>query len=306
MNLKFFAVIVSYNRSSLLERCLESIFNQTVMPCSVVVVDNASTDNTVAMLHDKQWVGSPRFQLLRLSENTGGAGGFGAGMEYAFSQGADWVWMMDDDAVPHPEALEKLMAAVKDVNALYGSLAVCGSETSWITPLTGFENKRTRRAADIPNIGSVEWLPFLGFTISKEVFSKLGLPDAGFFIAADDFEYSLRAQSHGVRRLIVGNSLIEHPRSEVYLVSIFGKEVTCLRLPPWKRYYDTRNRIFIARKYYGFRTITQTLPASFVRLYGTLRYEPYRLQQTWAFIAGCFDGILGFKGRRHSKWYIKP
>lgn len=77
-----------------------------------------------------------------------------------------------------------------------------------------------------------------------------------------------------------------------------------LQLPPWKRYYDTRNRLLIARKYHGYRLVTHTLPGSLVRLVFALWYEPHKLAQFWAFAAGLFDGLMGIKGKRHIWWRI--
>jgi hypothetical protein len=103
---------------------------------------------------------------------------------------------------------------------------------------------------------------------------------------------------------VAGKSHIEHPKSRPYQIKLPGYTLTALALPPWKRYYDTRNRLLIARKYYGFRLLTQTIPGSFVRLAAALLYEPRKLAQLWSFCAGMIDGLLGLKGRRHAKWGI--
>jgi GT2 family glycosyltransferase len=140
--------------------------------------------------------------------------------------------------------------------------------------------------------------------IHRELVETIGLPDAGYFIAADDIEYCIRAERSGAQLIVAGRSQIEHPKSEIYEVRLPGRRLICLRLPPWKRYYDTRNRLLIARKYYGIRLLTQTIPGSFVRLLATMLNEPCKGAQLWAFFAGMVDGLLGIKGRRHTKWGI--
>jgi GT2 family glycosyltransferase len=122
-----------------------------------------------------------------------------------------------------------------------------------------------------------------GFFISLDLVKMIGLPNKGYFLAADDVEYSMRAKKYGSQIFIVRDSILNHPLSDTYKISIGYRSLTNLRLIPWKRYYDTRNRIFIAKKYYGLRLYTQTIPASFLRLMATLIYETNRLKQAKAF-----------------------
>src|SRR4051794_13444369 len=100
------AVVVTYNRKVLLGRCLEALERQTRPPEAVLVVDNASTDRTaelVAAQSDARYV--------RLSRNGGGAEGFHHGVRIALAEEApDWLWLMDDDCIAAPDALERLLA----------------------------------------------------------------------------------------------------------------------------------------------------------------------------------------------------
>lgn len=300
------AIVVTYNRRELLQTCLRGIAAQTRIPDITIIVDNASTDCTSEWL--LRWLPDhlPKSKLLTLEENQGGAGGFAAGIQHAFDAGADWIWLMDDDAAPHPVALEELLLVATDPRNVYGSLATHGEATSWTTTLTGPPSRAVDKVSEIPEAAEVQSLPFLGFMIHRDLVQTIGLPDAGYFIAADDVEYCVRASRAGAKIIIAGKSHIEHPEAQRYTARVLGNDVTYLRLPPWKRYYDTRNRLLIARKYYGLRLLTQTVPGSFVRLFAALRYEPRKLGQLWAFSAGMFDGLLGIKGRRHAKWGIRP
>ena len=299
------AIIVTYNRKKLLERCLSAITTQTRRPDAVLVIDNASTDGTPAWLHKWMPLHLPQATLIALDQNTGGAGGFAAGMKLAFENGAEWVWMMDDDAEPHPEALEQLMRVATDPSHVYGSLAVCGDETSWLTTVLNPPLGEVERPEDVPEHAEVQSLPFLGFLIHRDLVARIGLPDTGYFIAADDVEYCIRAQRAGAKIIMAGRSRIEHPKSRPYKVKVLGRTLTCLALPPWKRYYDTRNRLLIARRHYGIKLFTQTIPGSLVRLFAALWQEPDRPAQLRAFCAGFWDGLWGIKGKRHEKWGIK-
>lgn len=298
-------VVVTYNRKALLEKCLTAIAAQTHQSDAVLVVDNASADGTQTWLAKWLPLYLPQAKLIVLPQNMGGAGGFSEGLKQANIDGAEWIWMMDDDAEPHPDALEELMRIVTGPHAVYGSLAVQGRETSWLTTVVEPPLGEINQSDKVPDRAVVQFLPFLGFLIHRDLVARIGLPDAGYFIAADDVEYCLRAQQTGAQIVIAGKSRIEHPKSSPYKIHMLGRSLTSLALPPWKRYYDTRNRLLNARKYYGTRLLTQTIPGSFVRLLATLLKEPHKLAQAHAFFAGFVDGLLGIKGKRHEKWGIR-
>ena len=75
----------------------------------MIVVDNAS-ERPHPRGARRRTRGLP-LQRIHLDENTGGAGGFRAGVEAAYEQGFDRIWLMDDDVVPAPDCLAVLMAA---------------------------------------------------------------------------------------------------------------------------------------------------------------------------------------------------
>ncbi len=100
------AVVVTWNRRDLLEESLEAVRGQTHRPAAIVVVDNASTDATEEFL-----AGQDGLDVVRLEQNTGGAGGFAVGIEKALTHEPDLLWLLDDDTVPGPEAAAALVQA---------------------------------------------------------------------------------------------------------------------------------------------------------------------------------------------------
>lgn len=297
--LVIFAVVVTYNRKELLIQCLSALENQTQTLSKIIIVDNASTDGTLQELYHSGLLENPCIQLLALEQNTGGAGGFSAGMKYAFEQGADYVWMMDDDAMPHLKALEELMKYATPQN-IFASLAIQEQQISWeMTVKTGDIWQTTHNPADILEKMEVYSLPFLGFMIHREIVEKIGLPETTFFIAADDTEYCLRAKQAGYKLYLSGRSLIEHPKAQHQEYKILGKKINYVSLPPWKRYYDTRNRIFIAKRYFGFKFYSQTLPSILFRLCISMIAEKNKFQQLKAYYWGVFDGLTTQGGKRH-------
>lgn len=75
-NPKVCAVVVTYNRKELLLNCLQFLIKQTYPISHIVVVNNASTDDTINFLEENGWINSEQFTLLTLPCNKGGAGAF--------------------------------------------------------------------------------------------------------------------------------------------------------------------------------------------------------------------------------------
>lgn len=113
------AIVVTYNRKELLRECLAALAAQTRPPDRVLVVDNASSDGTQAMVEAEY----EEVELLALPTNQGGAGGFHEGMKRAHVDGAEWLWLMDDDTIPRPDALAELLAAPARLGSLPTLLA---------------------------------------------------------------------------------------------------------------------------------------------------------------------------------------
>lgn len=300
------AVVVTYNRKALLERCLTVLSQQTRLPNTIIIVDNASMDGTSEMLAKNGWLDRTGIEIITMTENLGGAGGFARGIKYAIEMEADFCWVMDDDALPELDALEELLLNASDDGNLYGSVAVAqDNRLSWRLSRTDIIDKNKRNLQDydsVPQIAPVEFLPFLGLLISRRLVQHIGLPDEGFFLAADDVDFCCRAHRVGASIFAIGSSRLNHPAAELYSLQLPWLKLWSLKLPPWKRYYDVRNRLFVARNHYGWALYYQTIPGSILRLIGTLLYEKQRVEQIKAFWGGMVDGLLNRKGRRHELW----
>ncbi|MDR1798751.1 MAG: glycosyltransferase, partial [Bifidobacteriaceae bacterium] len=97
--MKVVALLVAYNRRDLMLQTLDALAAQTRPVDAILVVDNASTDGSGAAARSHR----SHPEVLTLSRNTGGAGGFAAGLAHAaFSLAAGAVWLMDDDTAPEP------------------------------------------------------------------------------------------------------------------------------------------------------------------------------------------------------------
>lgn len=202
------AVLVTYNRSELLREALEAVLAQTV-PVEVLVVDNASTDGTRDVLLEF----GDRVNVLRLAENTGGAGGFHAGMVAGLESGAEWLWLMDDDTVPLADCLERLLAADLRAGGAAGWLA---SRVEWVDgqrhPMNaGLADLRLDKleAAAAAGCVALRQASFVSVLVARSSALQHGLPMRDYFIWVDDVEYTMRITRDGLG-LLVPDSVAVH------------------------------------------------------------------------------------------------
>jgi hypothetical protein len=173
--------IVTYNRSGLLTKLLESITAMDPKPGHVVIVDNASTDDTTAVVESFRERLGAELVYRRLDENTGGSGGFSEGMRVAYELGSTWIWLMDDDVEVLPDGLAKMGAWAPRFKSIQGRrYDFDGSEFYWqyrvAEPLaipipfapSGFDESGYKEM----NSGCFE-----GMFIHRDIVGQIGLPD---------------------------------------------------------------------------------------------------------------------------------
>lgn len=203
------AVVVTYNRLPLLKQCVDRLRAQTAI-CEILIVNNASTDGT------EEWLAVQTGLLSRnTGSNLGGAGGFNCGMRWAVEDGFDYVWVMDDDTLPKPDALEKLLEADEILKGDYGWLS---SVALWTD---GSECKMNRQKlkksyydySPLLKYGLVqaEQATFVSLFLRRETILRVGLPIKEFFIWGDDIEFTRRiAVREGTPCFLAGGSQVVH------------------------------------------------------------------------------------------------
>ncbi len=187
--------IVTYNRSSLLRGLLASISAMTVQPSHVIVVNNASTDDTDEVISEAV-AAFPEGMVInrRMETNTGGSGGFSEGARAALELGADWVWLMDDDVEIVPDALERFAPWMERFRVIHGRrYDVDGTPFYWqakFNGLLGVPLPYTLKAFNANGYAVTNSGTFEGMLIASDIVAKIGLPDPRFFIAWDDAIYA--------------------------------------------------------------------------------------------------------------------
>ena len=237
--MKVIAAVVSFNRAELLQQCLSAIAAQTRPVDGLIVVDNASTDGAadVARQHPS------RPQVVALKRNIGGAGGFACCLQEALAAGADYVWLMDDDTIPTPTALQRLTDVI---DAYPGKLALLGSRAVWTDgrdhPMNTPRLRWRASANETQDAALVGGVPirtssFVSMLVAADSVRQVGLPCADMFIWNDDFDFSARVLRRA-RGLYVPASVVEHRTAR-----LAGADDD----PGDRFYYEVRNKIWTFR-----------------------------------------------------------
>ncbi len=273
-------VMVTYNRARLLARTLECILAQTVFErCvkRVVVVDNASTDDTEAVLREIQ-SRVQRLSVVRTAENIGGAGGFALGIRTACKSGADWVGVLDDDVALFPDAVESILSHASPDRMLgclrldrEGHVAERASRRYDLTsPFVLNPRQETlsdlyREPGEMQPLEPVAFCSFEGMFFPAALVESIGVPSREFFVFGDDCDYSIRARKAGMRIFIARDArltrLIDYDRQAVF--------------SSWKSRYVLRN-FFVLHFLYGTNFL--------------VRAKPWAIMA--ALVGGCFLGRL--------------
>ncbi len=232
------AVVVTWNRRELLAESLRAVLGQSAPPLVTIVVDNDSTDGTAELLRTE----FPDVEVVRARRNTGGAGGFAIGIAAALTHDCDAIWLLDDDTVPRPTALE----ALRDVRRRYGegTPSLVASRVVWTdgrdhpmnTPrVKPGARSSEREAAEAVGCVPIRSASFVSVLVDADTVRERGLPVAAYFLWNDDFEYTTR--------LIRGRRGLSCPASNVvHKTRTFGSTDAD---PGERFFYEVRNKMWL-------------------------------------------------------------
>lgn len=241
--------IVTYNRSALLTKLLTSIEAMDPKPGHVVVVDNASTDDTGAVIDSFRARIGTELVYRRLDTNTGGSGGFSEGMRLAYELGSTWIWLMDDDVEVLPDGLARMGAWAPRFKSIQGRrYDYDGSEFYWqyrVADRMGIPIPFAPAGFDESGYKEMNSGCFEGMFIHRDVVGQIGLPDPRFFIYWDDQLYGWLA-SRVTRSVIVDEFVLRRTR-EIKQWDMGIRHMNASS--DAYRYYIMRNRAYIKRYY---------------------------------------------------------
>ncbi|MGI8557949.1 MAG: glycosyltransferase family 2 protein [Solirubrobacteraceae bacterium] len=278
------AVVVTHNRRELLRECLAALEAQSRPPDRVLVVDNASTDGTATMLAEEY----PDVDLVRLTSNGGGAGGFHEGLRRGHSAGADWIWLMDDDTMPTPTALQELLAVSDDGDACCPALLA--SKVVWtdgrLHPMNypGFERRRTDLviAASERALMPLRTATFVSLLVHRRTVDKHGLPLKRYFLWSDDIEYTARILREDTGYLVPA-SVTVHKTKQPY---------TAITTSSDRFYFHVRNTLYMLRgTAWAPREKPSLLFSLAVTVVAYLRFNRFAPRKVLVVLRGLRDGL---------------
>jgi rhamnopyranosyl-N-acetylglucosaminyl-diphospho-decaprenol beta-1,3/1,4-galactofuranosyltransferase len=258
------AVVVTYNRGALLVECLRALLAQTAPVEVVHVVDNASTDGTRERLEAEGLLGAVEY--VRLERNLGSSGGFARGVELAREGDCDWIWLMDDDAEPRPDCLERLLAAPEAADP---STATLAPTVAWPdgAPQLGHRGRWNGgpdglTAADYAPDGppvALGYVTFVGPLVRARAARATEPPFAPLFIYSDDFEYSARLREQGAMWLVPGAVMLHKEarnqpmtRRARLFNRLLGWQLTSTTYEAaWRNLFAIRNYVWLRTRHDG-------------------------------------------------------
>lgn len=287
-NPRIFTVILNTNRREDTLACLASLARSSYPANTVIVLDNASTDGSV------QAIGAafPEVQVIALQANLGYAGNNNVGIRAALAQGADWVFVLNEDTILHERCLETLVRVGESDPSIgmVGPLVYHYDEPTVIQSAGGMltrfweakhlgMNQEDRRQFTRPY--RVDYVSGCALLVRRALVEQVGAIDERFFYYWEETEWCMRAARAGWQLLLVPEAKLWHKGVQ-----------RDYRPKPGVAYYNTRNRLLLMAKHRAsFATwfgatsqIARTMASMSIRP----KYRPLRRHRD-AMVRGTFD-----------------
>lgn len=216
MSTKIFVIIVTFNGSKWIDRCLLSLRKSTIA-LDTIVIDNRSTDDTLSRVE----TGYSEVYIVRAGQNLGFGKANNIGMEIAHAQGADYVFLLNQDAWIEPDAIEQLVEGHR-MNPAYSIISPMHLNGSGNAIEYGFSNFiAPNKCADLysdiffgtlkgiydaPFVNAAAWL------VTRECLEKIGGFSPSFFHYGEDDNYTDRVRYHGMKLGVLPRARILHDR----------------------------------------------------------------------------------------------
>lgn len=238
-------IVLNWNGSADTLCCLESLEKITYPACEVLLVDNGSTDDSVAILRRA----FPQIQLIETGQNLGFVGGNNVGLEYARRTGAEYALLLNNDTEVAPDFLDHLVAAAESSPkvgisgpSIYyfdepDTFWSAGGDIDWkrgLTSMVGIGQVEQGQYGEQPR--PVDFVTGCALLIKMSVVAEVGMLDPRFFLYYEETEWCVRVSRAGYGILHVPASKIWHKISPV------AREAS-----PMVHYYMTRNRLLFLR-----------------------------------------------------------
>lgn len=207
-------VVVTYNGSYWIGSCIKSIQGSTYSNIVIVVIDNASRDDTVLIL-EKEF---PGLKVIQFPRNRGYAAASNKGIEVVMSLGAEFVLILNQDIVLEEKCIEEMVWAAqeKGSSAIYSPFQL-SYDGEHLDPI--FARNVVGKSAEIVSdlwrgrlarTYQVEEIIGAAMMVHSRVLKSIGMLDELFFMYGEDSDYCRRAKCAGFYLCIVPSAVVRH------------------------------------------------------------------------------------------------
>lgn len=228
------AVIISYNPDKDMIEGINSILKQQI---NIVIVDNGSSKEKLKFLEE---ISSKNgISLIKNGTNLGIAKALNIGVKNAISKGYKWVLTLDQDSILSDDMVKNMVICYENLDNKENVMILAPN------------HKEKEASSDNIETGCTEVLTEItsGNLVKSEAFENVGFFDEKMFIDLVDHEFCLRLNKLGYKVIRVNNALLLHSLGNTTYNNFFGKKISTSNHSALRRYYMSRNRMYIWSKY---------------------------------------------------------
>ncbi len=275
-------VIINYNGGELILRSLQYLSKQTFKNFEIIVVDNASVDDSVSLIRNS----FPSVKIIKHPFNAGFAGGNVIGLREAKG---DYIALLNGDAFPDPDWLEHLWEGVQSDN----NVGICASKliidgTDLIdsagdgctTASRGYKQGEMKPYSKYNQKMNVFGASGGAVLYRRSMIDEIGFFDEDFFLIYEDADLNFRAQLAGWKCLYVPKAVVHHR-----VRSTIGQD------SPLAVYYSNRNTDLMWIKNMPLALMLRYLHHKVISEIGSFLYFAFRKQLLLVFIKAKLDVI---------------
>ncbi len=289
MNESVCAVVVTFNPG---EKLLENITALHPQVKEVVVVDNASSPTSLVHVQEAQKCGAKVFYN---EENLGIAAALNIGVNYTLEQGYTWIATFDQDSKPPPGFVERLLETY--------NIHPNKERTAILSPIYRDEATGTVfRHGEQNNEPLQEIVSTMtsGNLVKADALAKTGLFEEDLFIDYVDHEFCLRCRKKGFGVLESRAAILNHNLGETQKYKRWGLTFHATNHSPLRRYYNSRNRLVVYRRYFTSETrwVLRDMLGFLKEVSKIILVEQSKREKLEAVGQGLWHGLVGKMGKR--------
>ena len=220
MEEKISVILVNYNGKEYNDKCIASILDSTISrQIQIVVVDNASTDDSLELLKEN-WGSHEQVKILSLDGNYGFSKANNEGIRWSLEQGIEYFLLLNNDTEIQPNTIEQMLYYQQETKGIIVPKVLYADrkDTIWCAggSFTRFIRKATQRGfnqsdkGQYDNNGKCEFANGCAMLLSKDILDKIGFLDERFFLYYEDAEYSMRAAEKDIRIWYCADAVVYH------------------------------------------------------------------------------------------------